>query len=320
VPSPSADLEWLEADGRGGFASGTATGVRTRRYHALLLVAATPPTGRMVLVNGFDAWVGTPHGRFALSSQLYTPGVTHPDGARRITAFETDPWPRWRFGLDDGLVVEHEIFVPKGAAVAAICWRLARRAPGVTLFVRPFLSGRDYHALHYENSAFHFAADASGGRVVWHPYQGIPGIIAASNGAYTHQPDWYRNFQYDQERARGLDFAEDLASPGIFQWDLSAGEAVWILAADGHEGDALRADESAVSCIKRLRAAEHKRRPVPSRLVRAADAYLVQRRDGKTIVAGYPWFTDWGRDAFIALRGLCLATGRLHDAREILVQ
>jgi predicted glycogen debranching enzyme len=186
--------------------------------------------------------------------------------------------------------------------------------------VRPFLSGRDYHALHHENPAFRFDADETNGRIAWRPYDSMPRIIAISNGAYTHRPDWYRNFQYDQERARGLDFAEDLASPGIFEWNLADDEATLILAAEGHEGDAVRANESAAACMKRLRAAERKRRSFPSRLFRAADAYLVQRRDGKTIVAGYPWFTDWGRDTFIALRGLCLATGRLDEAREILVQ
>src|SRR5690349_13696242 len=87
--------EWLETDGLGGFASGTVSGIRTRRYHALLLAATTPPTGRIVLVNGFDAHVETPAGNFALSSQLYTPDVTHPDGAQRIVAFSHEPWPGW---------------------------------------------------------------------------------------------------------------------------------------------------------------------------------------------------------------------------------
>src|SRR5215468_8247651 len=106
--------EWLEADGRGGFASGTAAGIRTRRYHALLLVATTPPTGRMVLVNGFDAWATTPGGTSALSSQIYTPDVTHPDGAARIASFVPEPWPTWTFRLGDGIVIEHEIFVAHG--------------------------------------------------------------------------------------------------------------------------------------------------------------------------------------------------------------
>src|SRR5204863_9898567 len=93
--------EWLEADGRGGFASGTVGGIRTRRYHALLLAAVTPPTGRFVLVNGCEAFVETPAGRFALSAQRYAPGVVHPDGAGRIERFEAEPWPRWTFRLED---------------------------------------------------------------------------------------------------------------------------------------------------------------------------------------------------------------------------
>ena len=96
-----SNAEWLEADGLGGFASGTVSGIRTRRYHALLLTATTPPAGRMVLVNGFDAWVETPSGTFAISSQRYGPDVIHPDGASRIESFEYDPWPRWRYKIDD---------------------------------------------------------------------------------------------------------------------------------------------------------------------------------------------------------------------------
>src|SRR5215468_2161720 len=91
------DAEWLEADGLGGFASGTVSGIRTRRYHALLLTATTPPAGRMVLVNGFDAWAETQRGTFAISSQRYGPDIIHPDGASRIESFEHQPWPRWRY-------------------------------------------------------------------------------------------------------------------------------------------------------------------------------------------------------------------------------
>jgi predicted glycogen debranching enzyme len=109
------DAEWLEADGCGGFASGTVSGIRTRRYHALLLVATTPPTRRMVLVNGFDASVSTPAGTFAITSQRYAPGLTHPDGRQRMASFEPEPWPRWTYRLEDGTVVEQEIFVSHGA-------------------------------------------------------------------------------------------------------------------------------------------------------------------------------------------------------------
>src|SRR5262245_23908851 len=111
------DAEWLEADGLGGFASGTVSGRRTRRYHALLLAATTPPTGRGCLVNGFDAWVLAGERRQAISCQGYAPDVVHPDGAHRIAEFTPEPWPHWTFRLDDGTLVEQEILARHGAPV-----------------------------------------------------------------------------------------------------------------------------------------------------------------------------------------------------------
>ena len=250
-------------------------------------------------------------GTCALTSQRYAPDVIHPDGAQRIEAFEPDPWPSWVLALPGGGQIEHGLLVQSGRSVVTLSWRL-RGAAGGTLAVRPLISGRDYHALHHENPAFRFDAEADGDRVVWRPYSGIPAIVARSNGRYTHEPDWYRNFLYTEERDRGLDHVEDLASPGVFRWDLSRGEAVLMLAAEGHE---LPKDLATVRGGERRR-----RRRFVSRLHRSADAYLVRRGTGKTIIAGYPWFGDWGRDTFIALRGLCLATGRLEDARAILLE
>jgi predicted glycogen debranching enzyme len=312
--------EWLEADGLGGFASGTASGIRTRRYHALLLTAKTPPTGRTVLVNGFDAWIHTPAGRFAITSQAYLPDVTYPDGVSRIEAFAPDPWPRWTFALPDGTRVQQDIFVPKGASAVAASWKLVSVVEAVSVEVRPFFSGRDYHSLMHENGSLRFDAAAEpSGLLRFRTYPDGPSVAVRSNGTYAHAPEWYRNFLYAEERARGLDSSEDLASPGVFRFDLSAGEAVWLAAAEGH--DAALGTGSAEAALETLRAAEQTRRgSFGSRLERSADAYLVRRGAGLTVVAGYPWFTDWGRDTFISLRGLCLATGRLEEAGAILTQ
>jgi len=133
--------EWLEPDGRGGFASGTASGVRTRRYHALLLPATTPPTGRVVLVNGVDASLETARGVFALSSQRYGPDVLHPDGASRIISFTTEPWPAWDFDLPGETRVRQELFVDRATGATWIAWTLLAGS-AATLRVRPFLSGR----------------------------------------------------------------------------------------------------------------------------------------------------------------------------------
>jgi predicted glycogen debranching enzyme len=313
--------EWLEADGLGGFASGTVSGIRTRRYHALLLAATNPPTGRIVLVNGFDAWVETEAGTFSLSSQFYQGEVVHPDGVRRIEQFKADPWPRWTYALEDGTKIDYELFAANGASATVLAWRLVTGKEKATLSIRPFLSGRDYHSMHHENGALAFAPQIVKQRLIWHPYAGVPGVIVHANGGYVHQPDWYRNFLYDQERARGLDCTEDLAAPGVISWDLARGEAVCIFAAEGFANRLLSSEDAPQKLAADLREAERRRRQkFASPLDRSADAYLVKRGSGKTIVAGYPWFTDWGRDTFISLRGLCLATERFDDAGDILLE
>jgi predicted glycogen debranching enzyme len=332
---PPLDSEWLETDGLGGFASGCVSGTRTRRYHALLLAATTPPTGRYVLVNGMEVHVTTPQGSFDLSSQCYAPDVIHPRGAERIESFAADPWPRWIYRLDDGTRIEQELFSRHGAPGVTMLWRVRGDAAGVMLTVRPLVSGRDTHALHHENGAFRFDAAVEDGRTVWRPYDGLPAIVIESNGTYAHHPLWYRGFLYAEEKARGLDHVEDLASPGSLHFDLAAGDAVLLLTADTRAADARDpvslpaglppflgvrargAREAAVAIREEERLARSTYR---TRFERAGDAYLVRRGTGMTVVAGYPWFTDWGRDTFIALRGLCIATGRLDDARQILLE
>ncbi len=319
-PPGAERAEWLEADGLGGFASGTVSGIRTRRYHALLLTATTPPAGRMVLVNGFDAWVETLRGTFAISSQRYGPDIIHPDGASRIESFEYEPWPRWRYKIDNDFMIEQELFVPKGESVTFISWRVVTGIvdPDLKLKVRPFLSGRDFHSTHHENGSFRFEAAQDGECVTFRSYEGVPAVIAYSNGRYAHEPTWYRNFLYSEEQARGLNAVEDLASPGVFEFSLSQKPAVLMLAAEGH---AITNIESIEARHARVRTIEQARRQYfSSPRERAADAYLVKRGKGKTLIAGYPWFGDWGRDTFIALRGLCIATGHLEEARDILLQ
>ncbi|MEP6688493.1 MAG: amylo-alpha-1,6-glucosidase [Gemmatimonadales bacterium] len=315
--------EWLEADGLGGFASGTVAGPRTRRYHALLLAARTPPTDRVVLVNGLDAWVdggdgsGAGHEREYLSRQRYAPGLLAPEHPTGVESFRHEPWPTWSYRLRGGSRIEQEIFVPRGLPLVALRWRLVGDPVPTTLSVRPFLSGRDYHALHHANDAFRFEHAADGERLWWTPYEGAPQIGALHNGEYRVEPEWYRHFLYTEERDRGLDCEEDLASPGVLTWRLDQGEAILLFAT----ADALPRRGTAVETFATFaKGEEARRRRLGSPLKRAADAYIVRRGPGMTIVAGYPWFTDWGRDTFIAMRGLTIATGRLLESRSILRQ
>jgi predicted glycogen debranching enzyme len=312
--------EWLETDGRGGFASGTTSGIRTRRYHALLLPALTPPTGRVALVNGFDAFVETPAGRFALSSQRYQPDVLHPEGASFIRAFAGEPWPTWEYELPDGTAVRQELFLERASGACWLAWTLVHGGPA-TLRVRLFFSGRDYHALHRENRAFAFEAEPCGASLTYRPYDGVPPVTVAFDGEYHHDPQWYRGFLYAAERERGLDDTEDLASPGILSWPLDAGSTTAALTLRVRPTCAFPSAMDVRDAYESARTTEHDfRSALGSPLSRAAEAYLVGRGTGRTIVAGYPWFTDWGRDTFIAVRGLCLATGRWTEARDILLE
>jgi predicted glycogen debranching enzyme len=307
------DLEWLEADGRGGFAMGTAAGVRTRRYHALLVAATTPPTGRLVLVSGLEVRLVTQAGAYALSSHEYEHGVVHPDGASRIRSFRAQPWPRWVFAAEDGTLVEQEILALRETGETLVTFRLARGAPGVRLEVRPLLSGRDYHATHHENPAFRFEAERTEDGLRFAPYAGLPEVTLRTTGHWVQGPLWFRRFHYRQEAARGLDAVEDLASPGHV--DLEIGPERSFLAFGWARRDKRGPTGDLAEIAERERA---RRIQVRSFLELSADSYVVERGSGHTIVAGYPWFTDWGRDTFIAIRGLCLSLGRLELAGRIL--
>ena len=205
--------------------------------------------------------------------------------------------------MEDGTDLQHELFVTRATGETVLRWTSSQP---VTLTIRPLLSGRDYHSLHHENPAFDFTTEYASGALVWRPYPGIPAITVRGHASWTQDPVWYRRFTYAVDRDRGLDDGEDLASPGVLT-----------LACANQTALILRADSPGAATPDALAAAERTRRSRPARDV-AADAYLAERAAGQTVIAGYPWFTDWGRDTFIAMRGLLIARGRLAEAAAIL--
>ncbi len=295
--SMNEDAEWLEADGAGGLASGTARLVRTRRCHALLL--AQTPAGRFVLVNGIEAWVVTASARFPLGAQAYLPDVIFPPGRDHLAGFDAAPRPRWRFVGPDGTEVAQELLVSRDTGETLLRWTADRPA---RLAVRPLLSGRDYHALHHANPVCDMTTRREGEAVVWRPYPGIPAINARGTFTWEDAPDWFHRFTYAAERARGLDDGEDLLSPGGFYFALGDTPATLMLRAGAPGGD----DPAALVAAERARGAG------PPRDL-AADAYLAAEPGRQTLVAGFPWFTERGRDSFIALRGLLIARGRVQS-------
>ncbi len=315
------DLEWLEVDGLGGFASGRVDGVRSRRYHAILSPAVSS-SNRFVLVNGFEGWVSTDNGRYPISSQRYSPDVVSPDNRGSMGDFTPEPWPSWRIRLPDGCVIIQEIFIPKGITGTVVSWRIEGKTKQAVLEIRPFFSGREIHLLHNENEEFQFSAKKVKGGLKWTPYEGVPSTVIYANGDYRKDPLWYRNFKYEEEHRRGLDSEEDLAAPGVFQWDLSKGEAVAVFLADDLTVSSKElVKRPALDVVADWREIERKRRTsFASSLERSADCFLVKREGGISLIAGYPWFSEWSRDTFVAIRGICMSNGNLEDAESILLE
>lgn len=311
--------EWLETNGLGGYASSTLPSCNTRRYHGLLVVATRPPLGRMVLVNLLEDWVVLGDSRYDLACHQY-PNVIHPQGYQYLIGFRLDPWPVWTYRLG-GILLEKSLTLIHGQHSVIITYRMVKGNGDIRLILRPLLSGRDFHGLHHENPALNAQPTAKEGVVSFTPYEGVPRIFFHHNGeSFKPASNWYRQLEYAREQERGLEFREDCWSPGVFEFPLRPGErAVWITTTEGDgyfDTDFL------------LQAERQRRRAlltgwegtddVTQHLVLAADQFVVSRDNGKSLIAGYPWFADWGRDTFIALPGLLLVAGRFNEARAVL--
>ena len=321
--------EWLETNGLGGYAMSTATGENTRRYHGLLVAATKPPVGRAVLLSKLEETLVLGERRVDLSTNRF-PGAIHPEGWRFQRGFRMEPFPTFTWNVD-GVVLEKEIFMPHGENTVCVTWRLRERGghPGpIGLEVRPLVACRDFHALAHENAELDGRVEIEEGRFRIAPYAGLPELFVAHDGTTTRAGDWYRLFEYQEEQARGFDYLEDLWHPATMTF---AFEEITPSGAPARPEATVIASTSprAAAAIHPLRESELSRRakltghagmdPFVRALSRACDRFLVARGELTTVIAGYPWFSDWGRDTMIALPGLALATGRPEVARQVLL-
>ncbi len=315
----SPNAEWLETAGNGAFATGTVSRERTRRYHTLLMHADSPSSNRRVLVPGFDAWLEHNGTRIYITQQRYKNTEPNPNIWSSISKFSSRPWPMWDFSTSAG-VWREELFIAADTGETILRWTGTKKSSAARFCLRPFLACRDYHALRTRDPAFNMEPRINSTLYLWQPYPDAPGIALHTNATYTHDPHWHEQFEYTIERARGFDSSEDLASPGTFTWELGTDSDALAVVLHSVLPDATAPAPIAdvTGYVTKTAATERTRRAALDPSDFSARQFIVRRGTGKTIIAGYPWFVDWGRDTFIAMRGLCLARGDLDNAQAII--
>jgi len=336
-PEAAGRFEWIETNGLGGYAFQAVNGLLPRRYSGLLVAAVKPPVDRQLTLASLDESLSGAVGTFELGIHRYpdagggtSPGILHPRGDHLLESFDRWPFPRhvWLAGT---WRLERRVIMVHGVNALLLRYRLLDGEGPVVLGLRPLLAFRDHHGNRHaaDSSAMPFTvATGSPDRLVIDPGPDGPTLTlrALSGGGavdlgWQAEPAWIRQVLHEREIERGLDDRDDLAAPGRATLSLESGRSLDLLVTVG-EPPAGTPDELEAAELERRRALL---KPVLQRaewvrtLHLAADQFLVRRGESqKTIVAGYPWFTDWGRDAMISLPGLCLATGRLDAAGEIL--
>lgn len=333
--------EWLVTNGLGGYASATLAGANTRRYHGLLVAALRPPLGRAVLLSKLEekVYLKLPDGitqEFALSANLF-PGAYVPQGNRMLDSWRPRPAATWIWSPVPGVKLQKQVWMARGFNTTYIAYRLLECPSGtsVRLSLVPLLAWKDYHSEmrqcdtelnpQWSDSALKLTlppiARVTGEPTTLHVRLVDGAGCPAANAAFRAAPDWYCNFQHPREQERGQDSVEDLFAPGILSVDLPADGMVAVVAGvdpvcpDPPDGSLRAMISRQNDLLLRAKSSD----AFTHQLALAGDAFLAQPHGGRsTVIAGYHWFGDWGRDTMISLPGLCLATGRHEAARDIL--
>ena len=355
--SQAIEKEWVETNGIGGYASSTIIGANTRRYHGLLMAATRPPLGRTLMLSKLEEFLCFEGQEIPLSTNIY-PNAIYPEGYKNLVQFSLKPIPTFNYSVG-GMNIQKMVFMVQGENTTVILYRVvAARRIASTLKIRVMIAFRDYHSLTHENPFLktEYKHTATGIRI--QPYESLPPMYTYHNAqSMDNAQFWYKNMEYPKEIERGLDAHEDLFSPFTLCFDLSKGTDFYVVAST-HEYDTVNVQKLLNKKLNRKKQGhamqqvckqnpstapsnasapplhstqnadghgnkvteEKKLDHLVDSLLSASDSFIVKReQDKKSIIAGYHWFGDWGRDTMISLPGLALVQGRFEEAREILL-
>ena len=339
-PEHALSLEWLLTDGTGSYASSTVLGCNTRRYHGLLVAAHRPPGDRTVLLSKLEEELWIDGRGYPLSTNEY-PGCFHPDGYQYLTSFRLTPLPEWLYAVG-GVIVRKKLVPLRGRRAFALCYRLESFVANAILRIVPLVACRGFHEVNRSADAFEVEGGSTPQEIVVRRGERRLAVhLSRSAGEFEEKPLRYHRVTYRREIERGFDGEEELFSPGAFVVPMRKGMEFILTASceslpqtdfvaeEARERERLGNLGSGVSGGPRTE--------LERTLTLATDAFIVRssgptacprqsevRQDGNAdgegaIIAGYPWFDCWGRDALVALEGLTLVTGRFEDARAVLL-
>ncbi|MBT3274434.1 MAG: glycogen debranching protein [Spirochaetales bacterium] len=313
-PPEAMRHEWLETNGLGGYASSTIIGGNTRKYHGLLVSPAPGTDQRYVFLSRIEATLYPDTGEYPLSTNQY-PGLLHPTGFQHATEFNIDGSPHLRYDLD-GTILDYRIMMRNEQPAVLLCHKVSKAKGRTLLKITPLLAFRDFNATASANDSARLETKRSRGVISITPYEGLAVLFfqGTEKLSFTESPDWFRNTEYIREQERGYDFTEDVFTPGIFTVELKQEEEFVLQVSVGKPAEtAAAAFKNEIDRRKKL-SAKHEA------LAINADQFLItKKRAGKaSVIAGFPWFGEWGRDAMISLPGLTLSRNEPEIALETL--
>ncbi|UGV41302.1 glycogen debranching enzyme N-terminal domain-containing protein [Methanococcoides orientis] len=316
--------EWLITNGIGGYASSTVIGENSRKYHGLLIASANPPVDRRVLLSSLDEEIMIGDEIYRLANHRY-PNTLYPSGFEYLDRFSASPLPTFEYSIRNIRIIK-TIFMIYGQNTTVVKYKLFNPDDEDIVFrIFPLVTNRNYHHL---GKAGHINFGK-----IFYPKEIQIGtadcdLQLQSNMHYRHKPYWNYSVEYDIERERGEAYQEDLYNPGYFEKQIQGPSSELYVVASDSILKSKDIDQEFVNSRyqkellrqKSLQVHDNLKGDFTQKLVNAADSFIVKRSStsSRSIIAGYHWFADWGRDAMIALPGLTLVTGRFNDAKEIL--
>ncbi len=312
-------MEWLETNGLGSYASSSISGANTRKYHGLLVAAMNPPTERKVLVSKVEERIFQGSEVFDISVNQY-PGVIHPQGHQFLKSFERRPIATWTYE-GKGWAVSKRIFMVPDSNTTVIIYENIGKKPFM-LETHPLLEHKDYHWTFHENEFdFYYEQIASGIKI--HAYPDSPALYMGwSKGTFSEERAWYKNNQLYREKYRGQEGQEDYYRIGYITADMAPGQKIAVTLSTESEmmnKKYYALERKAITHVSKLKSKSVKNK-FYNDLLLSGNQFIVNRKstNSKSIIAGYHWFTDWGRDTMIAMRGLSIAVGDQKTSKSIL--